>query len=49
MFAVLGMNSRSAHIVNMNFTFSASKRIPFCTDAKVSSINSSEVTKRMLS
>ena len=40
MFAVLGVNSRSAQIVSMNFLFSASKRIPFCTDASVSSINS---------
>jgi hypothetical protein len=39
-FAVLGVNSRSAQIVNMNLTFSASKSIPFCTDTKVSSINS---------
>jgi hypothetical protein len=39
-FAVLGVNSRLAQTVNMNLTFSASKRIPFCTDAKVNSINS---------
>jgi len=39
-FAGLGVNSRSVQIVNMNLTFSSSKRILFYTDAKVRSIDS---------